>query len=250
MSEAHRVAIIIPTYNMPERTHDLCQYIEEHVQWPYDLIVVDNGSQPQFLSDWTTVKVSKNVQTCGGWLMGLHYADHLAIMRGSPYFAYWIMITSTEFVLDGKDPLSPLVELMMALPESVVVHPALTTDSTTALKHLIAQQEAAYRKTFLVDNIAALWRADWLNSVGRFDPLLTFGWGVLPETCWKARRDGKELYIHEGVQIKKVTDIGYTMDRMGMTAEERRIRASAQVKGILGTRYGPDYLEKLGKEFA
>jgi hypothetical protein len=61
------------------------------------------------------------------------------------------------------------------------------------------------------------------------------------ETSYKARAQGKSLWICEDVQVKKVTDIGYTMGRMGMTAEERRVLARENMDEVFTQKYGPDW---------
>jgi hypothetical protein len=97
------------------------------------------------------------------------------------------------------------------------------------------------RQTWFIDNIASLYRADWFDHVGRFDPDLTYAWGIDLETCWKARKDGRSLWIHEGVKVEKVSDIGYTMNRMNMSAEERAQRATYNMWSVLTRKYGSDW---------
>jgi hypothetical protein len=237
---------------MPERTDALCAHIEENVKIAqYDFFVVDNGSDLVEPSKYTTDWIDQNCQTTCAWLTGLAASDEYARMNlPNPYFAYWIMITSTEFVEGSGDLLTPLVETLTTHQNAAVVHPALTADSTSALMEQMGDRGSGLpRRTYLIDNIAALWRADYLNSIGRFRPELTMGWGVLPETCWKVRRDRKYIWIHEGLQVKKVSNIGYKMERMRMTAEERARLASAEAKKVLEPIYGPNYNEILNHEW-
>lgn len=108
-----RTAAIITNYNMPERTDALVEYIHSHVKSAVDVVVVDNGSDLVPPSQYTTLHLAKNVQTTGGWLAGL---DSLT----RDYFAYWFLITSTEFVegLSG-DPLTPMVQKLASDPQAV-----------------------------------------------------------------------------------------------------------------------------------
>ncbi len=246
----YKTAIIIPNYNMPERTDALVEYIQAHAKAPHDIFVVDNGSDLVEPSKYTNVFIEKNCQTTCGWLKGLTASDTVAEHNGYSYFAYMIMITSTEFVKESGDPLTPLVEFLAKTPQAAVIHAALTRDSTSALDtRMMDRGSGKPRRIYLVDNIAALWRANWLNSIGRFRKELTMGWGVLPETCWKARRDRKTIWIHEGTLIKKVSNIGYTMNRMNMTASERSQLASAEAHRILEPIYGDGFYEKLVYEW-
>jgi hypothetical protein len=237
-----KVAAIITSFNMPERASDLQLYIEQEVKTPCDVIVVDNGSS--LPHPGASVVLRENCQTTAGWLMGLAYADHLARKNG-PYDAYWILITSAEFI-EG-DPLTPMVELLEADPNAVGVHPALTEDSTTSWEHLKARGGPP-RQAWMIDNIAALYRADWFDSIGRFDPRYIYAWGPDLETGLLARRQGRTLWVHEGCRVKKVTDVGYAMGRMEMTADDRRRLAGENMRSVLASKYGPGFWEVVTEE--
>ena len=225
-----KVAIFVVNYNMPERADALAEAIRDRVKWPHDLYVIDNGSDIAEPSKYTNVWIPDNVQTTGGWLCGLAAADSFG-----PYMAYWFLITSAELVGAGD----PLARMMEMLHDDVVgVHPAMTTDSTTSWEHLKTRGHE-HRRTWFIDNIASLWRADWFDENGRFDPELEYAWGIDLETCLQARRQGKMLYVCEPATVRKVTNIGYTMDRMNMTANEREEKAGANMREVLSKRYGP-----------
>jgi len=225
-------AAIIINYNMPERTDALVEYIGQNVENPVECIVVDNCSDIKQPSIYTSVALQdRNVQTTNGWLMGLHYADALEAAKNYKFDYYWFLITSAEFT-EG-DPLTPMVEKMQSSYNIVGCHPRLTENSTTHWQHMKKSG-----KTWFIDNIASLYRAEWFNSIGRFDPALIYAWGIDLETCYKARQQGKELYICDDAEVKKVTDIGYKMDRMNMSAEVRRQKAGANMEQIFSERYG------------
>lgn len=240
-----RVAAILTNYNMPERTDALVAAINARTSWPLDWYVIDNGSDLVAHSRFTNVFVSPNEQTTGGWLRGLASADR----SGRKYLAYWMLITSGELPQGTFDPLRPMAQLLLDDANAVGVHPALTWDSTTAWKHLITRGTIGQRRTWMIDNIAALWRADWFNSIGRFDPALRYGWGVDLETSWTARRDGRALWVHEDVYWKKVTNVGYAMNRMRMTAGSREKIAGANMAEVLGQRFGSTWWSRMNEEF-
>lgn len=227
----NRVAALIVNYNMPERADALYEYLAKYVDpEKLDILLIDNGLDICDPSRHTGLCLPVNVQTTNGWLRGLEYLDKL----GKDYFAYWFIITSAEFVTGN--PLAPMLAAMEADPDLVGVHPTLTMNSTTSWNHL--KQPGP---TWMIDNIAALWRADWFNSIGRFDPELIYGWGIDLETCYKARLQGKKLLVCEDSLVKKVTDIGYSMGRMNMSAEERRELARENMDRVFTKKYGPDW---------
>ena len=185
-----------------------------------------------------------NRQTTGGWLAGLQASESWH----EDYLAYWFLITSAEFPPGDADPLSPMAVLLQNDPNAVGVHPALTCDSTTAWKHLITRGGDEPRRTWMIDNIASLYRAQWFDGIGRFDPELRYAWGIDLETCWKARQQGRSLWVHEGSRVKKVTNIGYQMGRMGMSADDRNYHARANMAEVLERRYGADWWSRMLNE--
>ncbi len=100
----------------------------------------------------------------------------------------------------------------------------------------------------MIDNIASLYRADWFDSIGWFDPALVYAWGIDLETCYKARMQRRDLFVDERVRVKKITDIGYKMNRMGMTAEQRQERAGANMAAVLSSRYGVNWWNIMTQE--
>lgn len=227
-----RTAAIITNYNMPERTDSLVGYLQKHVKSELDIVVVDNGSDIKPPSKYTWLKLKKNVQTTGGWLAGLN-----ALTKG--YFAYWFLITSTEFV-DGLtgDPLTPMLRKLIDDPIAVGVHNALTPDYRGAWDQLVRRGGTGCRETWMIDNISSLYRADWFDSIGRFDPELIYAWGIDLETCYLARKQKRTLWVCEDAPVKKVTNIGYAMNRMNMSAEDRSRLAWMNMYDVLERKYG------------
>ena len=125
----NRTAIIINSYNMPERTDALVEHIIGKVKLPYDLIVVDNGSDIVEPSKYTTFQIPENIQTTGGFLAGLEYADSL----GHDYFAYWLIITSARFHKGNKrDPLKELMDVLEGDELAYAVQPSIVFDCDQA----------------------------------------------------------------------------------------------------------------------
>lgn len=247
-----KTAVILPNYNMFERANLMYEYFQDYVKTPHDFIMVDNGSDIMPPSKYSAIRTQKNLQTCQGWLLGLKYADLLTEGgRTEPYKYYLFTITSTQIVKQSTYPdiLEPMVMFMEHNPNAIGLHASLTKNSTTAWTHLINRDTNKVRRTWFIDNIFALYRASWFNQIGRFDPDLTYAWGVDLETCWKARGQGRGIYVDDRVQVEKITNIGYKMNRMNMSASDRVNNAYNEAKGILQKRYGHGWESKLREEF-
>lgn len=228
------VAAFIVNYNMTERADAIYEHLAKS-KYPLDIYLIDNGSDLVKPSSHTNVFIEKNCQTTGGWLKGLECADK----SGECYEGYMFIITSAEF-LDGKDTVSILMENLED-PLVVGVHPSLTSDSTTNWEHLKNRGSNAPRRTWMIDNICSLYRADWFNSIGRFDKDLIYAHGIDLETCLIARRQGKKIMVDERCEVEKITDIGYSMNRMNMTADDRRKKGWANMSGVMTKKYGPSF---------
>lgn len=229
----------------------MCEYFENHIDPDlYEFILVDNGSDIKEPSGYTTIRTTQNFQTTGGWLLGLKYADFLEEQTGCIFDYYLFSITSTRIPveLNQGDILTPMVHVLDNDHNAVGIHASLTLESTTAWGHLKNRGQGV-RRTWFIDNIFALYRANWFNNIGRFDPALTYAYGVDLETGWKARAAARGIYVDDRVLVEKITDIGYTMDRMNMSAQDRQVNAREEADRILIPRYGHNWQQKLREEF-
>jgi hypothetical protein len=240
-----KVAVFLTNYNMPEKADALYEYIDRHTSWETDIYLVDNGSDLVAPAVHTNTWLEKNMQTTAGWLAGLKAAK-----KFGKYFAYAFLITSADFDgIENQDPITPMAELLEEDENAVGVHAALTLDSTTSWMHLLTRGGTGPRRTWFIDNVFSMYRAEWFDSIGWFDPDMRYAWGVDLETCWHARLQKRGLYVHEGVRIRKITDIGYTMNRMNMSADDRRHKAGQNMEIVLSQKYGDQWWQVMTEQF-
>lgn len=246
---ANRIAVIIPNYNMPEKADAIVDTIlgsSDHRM--FDIYLVDNGSDLVAKAKHTTVSLPINCQTTGAILCGMAAAGKKVSINKhmKDYLAYWVVITSTTLKPD-IDYISVGIQYMMTIKELVGYSPALDDASSSAWMHLFSRDSITLpfifgsRRVWMLDNIATFWRKDWLDSIGRFDPRLTYAWGIDLETSYLARKQNKVLMVSDNISVNKTTDIGYSMNRMNMSAYDRRAKAYANMKEVLSQRYGPDW---------
>lgn len=244
------VAFIVPNYNMPEAADKIYADLHDRGNDYFDLFLIDNGSDLMPPAAHTNVRIPRNCQTTGAFLHGIAAANK----TGRNYIAYCFMITSAEFT--NIIGIEHAINVFEDYPSVVGYSPALTLDSTTAWKHMYKHTGlragkfwAGQRKTWMIDNICAFWRKDWFDSIGQFDPRMTYAWGIDLETSWKARSQGRDIVIDDYWQVKKTTDIGYEMGRMNMSAEERVRNARAEMEQVLSRKYGPSWEDRMRNEF-
>lgn len=240
-----KTAVILTNYNMTERTDALCEYLLNNSDRnTFDLIVVDNGSDLVSPSKYTKVWLPINRQTMGGWLAGV---DSLA--GDDTYDSYVFTITSIEFPSFEQDIIGRLREVWVNWTNSVMISPALTADSTTAWNHMKASLTPDVRQTWMLDNLFTFYDKAWYNAKGGFDPMWAYGWGVDLEMSYFARKEGKEILLAEDIVFKKVTDIGYAMNRMRMTAEQRRVLARTNMETYMRVKHGDNWEYKMKEAY-
>lgn len=223
---------------MNERADALYKYLKENESWPIDIYLIDNGSDITKPSKNTNVFIKKNIQTTRGWLKGLGAADK----KLYNYFAYVFIITSAEFTKETKKPITSMVQKLIEDENAVAVHASLTQDSTTYWEHLKNRNsDQHFRQTFMIDNICSMFRADWFNSIGRFDERLIYAQGIDIETSYLAREQKRTLWCDESIQVKKISNIGYKMKRMKMSSNDRQKLAKENMISILEEKYGHDF---------
>ena len=211
-------AIIICSYNMPEATDALVEHLHKFVNMPYDLYVVDNGSDLVEPSKYTTIHLEENVQMIPGFLAGFDIIDHLKI----DYEYYWPMTTSCKFQSNNiEDPLEIMLETFEEDPLAFEVHPAMDIDYG-AWVEMMRPRKGGPRRVFGVEGICPIYRASMFDELGRWRKELTYGWGHGPELDYLARKRGWHIYIDDRYVMNKYTWVGYHMDRMNMTAKSMR----------------------------
>jgi len=234
-----KAAVILTNYNMPERSNALVESLANRCNPAlYDFILVDNASDTQPPSKYSTILLDHNVQTTGGWLKG-----H-ALAKGK-YDAYIFTITSAELANEGNDIISELLATLSLWKDAVMVSPALTPESTTTWGHMKYTGCNKERRVEMLDNIFCMYRADWFDAHDGFDPRFIYAWGPDLEMSYLARTEHKDILLNEKVQIGKDTDIGYSMDRMNMRASERQIKATENMTRIMQQKYGYRWRSKM-----
>ena len=241
-----RVAVILTNYNMPERTNAIVDHLRFTVNYPIDYYIVDNGSDLVEPSKYTTVKLEKNTQVTGGFLAGVD----AAVKSGKEYLAYWFMITSGKFIdTDWVDPLDYLIPTLKK-PDTFVISPSVNFPKHCAWEQWMSPREnSSIRKIWGIDYICALMSAEKYHKLGGFRPELKYMWGVPGEMNYLARKNGWKIYVNDAYTIEKYTDIAYDMDRMNMSAEDRRFLAAENSDEILEPIYGEDYRERFRYDY-
>jgi len=231
------IAIIIVNYNVPEQTDSLVEYITNNIKEPYKLHIVDNGSNDEFISKYTTIRIDTNRNKLGGLLTGMHVAA-----RDNPNY-FWNISTNMQFIPTDLDHSYELKKLFMS--NVVAVTPYWKGDIADWTHRIYAREE---NSTFhIVKQIGAyaMFNSNWLDSIGWFDPCLTSTWGIEFELKYLAKKMGKLFLIKDsvGYDITKSKVTSLNRDRISLELYQKE--CNDEMERVMIRKYGADWREVL-----
>lgn len=233
-----RAAVIVLNYNMPEAADKWVETIRERVAYPHDLIVVDNGSDKAAPSQHTTIRVEKNTRTTGGLRLGIEYADMRGLIEyGARPDYYWTLSTSTELEHCDGDPLAMLIEGLESKPTGVAIAPAFTGD-LTSWTHKVFEWDETNEIKRIPSIPFGVMNSGWYQAIGGFEQRLTHSWGLEHDMAFQADFMGVTSWLHNGVRLRVREFIGYEMERMDMSKDERDADARREMDEVLTEKWG------------
>jgi GT2 family glycosyltransferase len=100
-----------------------------------------------------------------------------------------------------------------------------------------------------MEHSCALFKADWFDEANWLDPKLHIH-GTDLYYSWQARRDGRGIYVHDGLEMHRHNNNMFELGRApeANPAERTRLARSSMHKA-LSEELGPDWEKRLMKEF-
>lgn len=221
----NKIAFIMLNYNMPEVINHNLSYIWKHVEYPYEVFLVDNGSPNDDPIDHalTTVhaEVSYNYHSVHGHILGCQLADsYFEREYGQPPVAYCIMTTTGIFEEGEGDVITPCVEFLEDNPEACMIQPAYTEDSIGFWQHLKKRGDTP-RRTWMIEYSICLYEGEWFREVGGFHPKIHIHGNDL-WLPYLARLEDRSMWVHDGVQIRRHNNNMHEMNRSDEKTPEGR----------------------------
>jgi hypothetical protein len=94
-----------------------------------------------------------------------------------------------------------------------------------------------------------LFRADWFDEVDWLDPRLHIH-GTDLYYSWQARRDGRGIYVHDGLEMHRHNNNMFELGRAPEADPAERTRlARSSMQKALSEELGQNWEERLMKEF-
>lgn len=249
-----KVAAVLLNYNMPEIIEHNINVLQK-TEVPLDIIVVENGSDEEFMFipdedlDLHMVYLDYNLRATHGYRMGLSYAKALEALNTENYFGYFVMTTTGQVLDNGTDPILPLYEYLKEDDNAVMIQAAHDEESIGFWKHLRSRGSGEPRRTWMMEHSCALFRADWFDEANWLHPGLPIH-GTDLYYSWQARRDGRGIYVHEGLEMHRHNNNMFDLGRAPEQNPTERTRlARGAMLPVLSAELGDNWEERLMKEF-
>lgn len=214
MASIDRVCVLVVSHNLKDRTDKLCRDIISHTHVPYDLHVIETGSDFDKCSDHMSLWVREKIRMTRGWNVLRDYADRLANTKKYPkYAAYQLFVNDARWVND-HDMITTLYRQMLSLPDCGQIHP-FQTMIRDAGRLLRRQRSPGIRKVSFSEIVCPMIRGDaWRKLPKLLDDRFYFGWGLDYDMPYQLHAAGYRCYV---------SDIAGITHCSGTTAKNQQI---------------------------
>jgi len=159
---------IILNHNLPEYTDRLFENLNNPGNDHYDLVVMDNGSKPEFTSIHTTIKFEKNLY----WGGAINEAFRI-VLENDIYDS--LLFLNNDIEVNGKIIVQELRKELFS-GDFVIVSPCIAGDARP-WKQMQNWGSKTTRCVNWIDNQAPLIHRKLIEVIRKFDDDLYYGWG-------------------------------------------------------------------------
>lgn len=228
---------LILSYNAPVMTDRLCESIGSAMP----LIVVDNGSDPDKISRFTTDRIQTNCRMTKGFNWGLDLVEE---QYHETYDNIWLFTHDCYFT-GTADPVAVAHAHLKANPDVGILHPSLSNTVKVCYPNVVNnghQTGLADVKEF--DFVCPLFTKEALWAIGhQFNPDLHQGWGIDYESSYMVRNAGKRVSINFDTVVNHNTSYTYDhgLDHEHMDREAYYTAAGDEMRAVFTAKYGPHW---------
>jgi GT2 family glycosyltransferase len=234
-----KTAIIVVSHNGKDITDPLCKNIVDNVKTPYDLFVIETGSQIAKMSSYATFWVKDGIRMTRGFNWGIRYALWKETVEDVHYDSFWLLVNDAK--LFQCDTLTTMVEFMRGHPDCGQIHPFIDNTPCPPLKKQTAHE---VRKVSFVEIICPLLSRAALDAIpGLLDDDFFYGWGLDYEIPYLLHKNGFRTYLSDDVGV--IHNAGTTVtsgnDAQINSIEKQFAVSRNNMTTVLKKKYGPEW---------
>jgi hypothetical protein len=233
------VAVIL-SYNNPPMTDRLVENIKSVITKEMTLIVLDNGSDEDKVSKYTTHRISENCRMTGGFNKGIEIVEY----EHPDYDNIWLFTNDCYFIPTDSCPLETSEKLLLKNPDIGILHPA--EDASVEVCYDVHHDPniAGAKVVIDYDIVCPIFTKRAINAIGgKFNERLYQGWGLDHESSFIVRRNGMLVAINHLSKIGHNTSSTYDkgLDNLHPNRESYYSSAMQEMYQVFGELYGPQW---------
>ena len=197
-SQKTKTLVIILNHNLPEYTNLLYHNLKPYEKEIYDRVVMDNGSLPYLMPEFSQVKIKKNLYWGGALNVAFKMVLENPVYDSLLFLNNDIELTPEIFVEALRNELFT--------HDFAIVSPCVA-GSAQPWKQMQNWAGKQIREVKWIDNQAPLFHRKIIEAIVQFRPELYYGWGqelicfdVCQEKAWKIGVCDHISIVHIGKQ--------------------------------------------------
>lgn len=243
-----RTVGIILSYNNPSMTDRLVENIKENVKKKFDYIVLDNGSDEDKVSKYTTHKIEKNCRMTRGFNEGISIIEK----EYPDYDNIWFFTNDCFFVSNDSCPLESCENFLERYPSIGIIHPSESRNVEVCYDVYHNESIKGVKIVTEYDIVCPIFTRKAVEAIGgKFNHDLYQGWGLDHETSYLVRKAGMEVAINHLCVIDHNTSSTYDngLDNLHPNRNSYYNAAMQEMYQVFGKKYGPNWHRMFNSEY-
>ena len=238
-----KTVFFVLSYNNTLMTDRLVENLQRVVEGEFSLVVLDNGSDEDKISTYTTHRIEKNVRMTGGFNEGIKI-----VKREYPdYDNIWFFTNDCFFVENGVCPLKSSEKFLKKHPKIGILHPSESSEVKVIYD---VHHDAKIKGVKLVteyDIVCPIFTKEAIEAMGgEFNPRLYQGWGLDHESSFLVRKAGLDVGINHEIIVGHNTSSTYDrgLDKLHPNRDSYYSAAMTEMYIVFNEMYGINWHQK------
>lgn len=232
---------LVLSYNNPAMTNRLVENIwNEFTREFTELIVLDNGSDKDKVSEYTTHYIDKNCRMTGGFNHGIELIEK----EHPDYDNIWFFTNDCYFEHNGTCPLTVAESFIEKYPQIGILHPSESHSVNVCYDVHNDTNIKGVKLVIEYDIVCPLFTKAAIKAMGgKFNSRLYQGWGLDHESSFLVRKAGLDVGINHLTVIGHNTSSTYDngLDELHPNRKSYYDAALNEMYQVFHTMYGPGW---------
>lgn len=232
-----KLAILLVSRNRPDLVRAMVAQLENLVTIPYDLFVVECGTDLDKLTPHTSAWYPD--PDFRGKAYGHNVALQMAQLHGR-YDYYWVLMNDLVFPV-GSDPAKTLIETLERESRMAILSP---TNQDGGYPGAAPVKGGTWRAVTTCDYLGFMLKGAALEECGFLNPAFQYCWGAIHELAYRLNTHGWFVAYSDEVSYGHLGGTTYGAKGTNtISREEYQRRAKRFAYDYMRERYGDDWAE-------